>query len=172
EITRDQWRRTMASEAPAEWAADKADDAWPANSVSWLQAVAFCNRLSSSLGLEEAYEISASDVVRLIPERSGYRLPTEAEWEYACRAGTATPWFFGWSDDRLGEFAWEQSVHDVATRLANPWGFHDLTGNVLEWCHDRFDQPYDEKALTDPRGPDGGARLSNRVLRGGSFDVV
>ncbi|MEU6014160.1 SUMF1/EgtB/PvdO family nonheme iron enzyme [Streptomyces sp. NPDC047515] len=114
----------------------------PVTEVSWKEAVGFCNLLSRATGLEPCYAFGddpdGQDVV-CDWEADGYRLPSEAEWEYACRAGT--------SDARYGELdeiAWHRgnsggTVHDVATRAPNAWGLHDMIGNVWEWCWDVYD---------------------------------
>jgi formylglycine-generating enzyme required for sulfatase activity len=136
----------------------------PVESVSWFDAVEFCNALSQQCGLDPAYTIDNENVKR-IPEANGYRLPTEAEWEYACRAGT--------SGDRYGELdeiAWynENSggeTHGVGQKQANGFGLHDMLGNVWEWCNDRYGD-YPKEPVTDPGGSKDGSR---RVLRGGSW---
>ena len=135
--------------------------------VSWADAVAYCNALSASEGLEPAYADSSD----LVPGANGYRLPTEAEWEYACRAGTETPWFFGDAPDALGDYAWFEEnsggeTRAVATRRPNPWGFYDQLGNVWEWVHDWWSDSYDAGSQTDPTGPRGSVW---RVFRGGAF---
>ncbi|VTS00087.1 SUMF1/EgtB/PvdO family nonheme iron enzyme [Tuwongella immobilis] len=99
-----------------------------------------------------------------------YALPTEAQWEYACRAGTTTRYFFGDDEQRLGEFAWfdgnsGKQTHPVGEKAVNPWGLNDILGNVWEWCEDWFG-PYISATATDPKGVSSG---SNRVIRGGSW---
>jgi len=177
EVTNAQWKRVMGSE-PSNWK----DDDRPVEQVSWDDANEFCRRLSA------------------LPEekRAGrvYRLPTEAEWEYACRAGTTTKWSFGDDESRLGDYAWfgnnsgkaivdavrwwEESQDTYADRLLgngcenhrvgqkqpNAWGLFDMHGNVWEWCSDWYGD-YAKGVVTDPQGPSGG---SSRVFRGGCWD--
>ncbi|TDC74992.1 SUMF1/EgtB/PvdO family nonheme iron enzyme, partial [Actinomadura sp. 7K507] len=129
----------------------------PVTEVSWQDAVRFCNLLSEARGLEPCYSLGddpdAQDV-ECAWEADGYRLPSEAEWEYACRAGTS-----GVRYGKLDEIAWYREnsggeVHDVATRAPNAWGLHDMIGNVWEWCWDHYDP--------DVYGP-------YRVFRGGGW---
>ncbi|HEX4966460.1 MAG TPA: SUMF1/EgtB/PvdO family nonheme iron enzyme [Thermoanaerobaculia bacterium] len=124
---------------------DQGPDSLPATRVTWNEAKDFC-------------------------ERHGWRLPTEAEWEYAARAGTKTLWSFGADERRLKDFAWfkEDSglgPHTVATRKPNPWGIYDMHGNVWEWVEDRIG-PYKPGPQKDPKGTESGER---RVMRGGAF---
>jgi len=98
------------------------------------------------------------------------RLPTEAEWEYACRAGTTTDYSYGNDPAQLGDYAWfldnaNFMTHPVGQKLANPWGLYDMHGNVWEWCSDWMGA-YDAAPATDPTGPSSGTQ---RVLRGGSW---
>ena len=105
-----------------------------------------------------------------LPEGYEYTLPTEAQWEYACRAGTTTRFSFGDSDSDLGDYGWyeqnsDYQTHPVGYKLANPWGLHDMHGNVWEWCRD-WNGNYPGGTITDPAGADGG---TYRVLRGGGW---
>jgi len=131
----------------------------PVENVSYADTVEFCRRLS-----EHPDE-------RLAGRR--YRLPTEAEWEYACRAGSKTVFSFGNNATDLGSHAWyapnsDGMTHAVGGKKPNASGLYDMHGNVWEWCGDWYDEKdYASSPATDPRGPDSG---SFRVLRGGSWD--
>jgi len=120
----------------------------PAEKVNWHDAVAFCGKLGEREGAK-------------------YRLPTEVEWEYACRVGTTTAYSFGNDASGLGEYAWHSgnSTHPVGGLKPNAWGLFDMHGNVREWCQDWRDD-YDLKVVSDPTGPASG---HYRVLRGGAF---
>ncbi|MFB9888364.1 formylglycine-generating enzyme family protein [Planobispora takensis] len=114
----------------------------PVTDVSWKDAVLFCNLLSQVEGLTPCYSAGEDPDgldVTCDWRADGYRLPSEAEWEYACRAGT-----HGVRYGELDEIAWHRgnsggAVHDVATRAPNAWGLHDMIGNVWEWCWDLYD---------------------------------
>jgi formylglycine-generating enzyme required for sulfatase activity len=126
----------------------------PVENVSWLDAMKFCEELT-------ARERAAGR----LPAGHAYTLPTEAQWEYAYRAGTtgvypADPDAMGWNAKNSGE-----TTHPVARRQPNPWGFYDMAGNVLEWCRDWYG-PYPGGAVTDPAGPASGYF---RMARGGSW---
>ena len=126
----------------------------PVERVSWLDAMAFCRKLT-------ARERAAGR----LPEGYAFTLPTEAQWEYACRAGTAgsypgEPYAMGWFNDNS-----DATTHPVAEKQPNAWGFFDMGGNVLEWCLDWY-APYPRGAATDPAGPERGYY---RVARGGSW---
>jgi formylglycine-generating enzyme required for sulfatase activity len=148
-------------------------DRLPVESVSWFDAVAFCNELSRKEGLQPFFTINGQSVE--VPDWNGpgYRLPTEAEWEYACRAGTATRFSFGDDVKLLGQHAWYsqnsgQQTHPVGEKRPNPFGLFDMHGNVWEWCWDWFDACYNNNILSrlDPNGPKTGVA---RVPRGGAW---
>lgn len=136
----------------------------PVEKVSWFDAVEFCNELSRQANLNEAYEITEKQVKRR-PEATGYRLPTEAEWEYACRAGTKGDHY-----GNLEKIAWydknsENETHGVGQKKANDFGLFDMLGNVWEWCNDWYGD-YSKESVTDPVGVENG---TDRVIRGGSW---
>lgn len=150
------------------------DDNLPVTAVSWEQALHFCNAASEREGYRLCYRKAGVWPFRRWvwnETADGYRLPTEAEWEYACRAGTTqTRWSFGDDPAALGEHAWfaensGHTLHAVAAKRPNPWGLYDMHGNVWEWCWNRYGR-YPSRPTIDPRGP---ARGKDRVLRGGSF---
>jgi sulfatase modifying factor 1 len=149
--------------------AAEADRPFPVTGVTWMDAVRFANALSSHDGLEAAYTIgeSAQDTV-VDTDATGWRLPTEAEWEFMARAGTDSSYSGG--EDVLA-VAWidENSLYTLqppATRAPNAWGLYDLSGNVWEWTGDWLG-PYPPEPENDPEGfPEG----SKKVVRGGSVD--
>jgi formylglycine-generating enzyme required for sulfatase activity len=151
EVTQQQYERVMRKN-PANFKGPNN----PVEKVSWDEAVEFCGLLS---GLPE--EQAAGRV---------YRLPTEAEWEFACRAGTTTEFCFGEDELQLGNYAWygansDSQTHPVGLKQPNAWGLYDMHGNVLEWCAD-FYGDYSDGAVTDPSGPSTG---SIRLRRGGCW---
>jgi formylglycine-generating enzyme required for sulfatase activity len=143
----------------------------PVESVSWFDAIQFCNKWSASDGLDAVYEIS-DDGVEIHFGRNGYRLPTEAEWEYACRANSQDEFFWGPDDDQSPTFAWfdsnsEDTTHSVGTKQKNGFGLYDMCGNVWEWTSDWFSADYYQHSeKIDPTGPEFG---EVKVLRGGCW---
>ena len=140
----------------------------PVERVSWLGTVQYCNMRSLREGLKPCYD---PKTLQCDFGADGYRLPTEAEWEYACRAGTATRYSFGRDAAQLGQFAWfkgnaDKATHPVRQKRPNPWGLYDMHGNVAEWCGDFYAETYNGLGAADPRGP---ATGTERVLRGGSW---
>jgi formylglycine-generating enzyme required for sulfatase activity len=142
----------------------------PVESVSWLDAILFCNKLSEREKRSPFYQVNGTEVSLL--GGYGYRLPTEAEWEYACRAKSTTLYPFGDDAGNLGEHAWfdgnsERKTHPVGQKLPNAWGLYDMLGNVWEWCADCYDPNY--YASSPPADPPGPSGVSHRVIRGGSW---
>ncbi len=165
EVTQGEWKAVMGDEPWKNKTYAKAGSSYPATYVSWDDAVKFCAALTKRE--RAAGRITAAQ---------SYRLPTEAEWEYACRAGTTTRFSFG--DDasysQLKNYAWfgenaydigEKYAHSVGLKKPNAWGLYDMHGNVYEWCSD-WSGDYPQGAVTDPQGPNAG---SYRVYRGGSW---
>ena len=138
----------------------------PVETVTWYDAVRFCNRLSEREGLQPVYRIAGMGVTW---DRSagGYRLPTEVEWEFAARGGEKHLYS---GADEIDDVAWYSrnsggQTHEVGGKQANAWGLHDMSGNVWEWCWDWFGE-YQLGVVEDPLGPSTG---TDRVLRGGSW---
>lgn len=153
------WRRTRFPQGEAS----------PLTSISWFDAVNFSNWLSRVDGLREAYSVEGGEVSW---DRSadGWRLPTEAEWEYAARGGAKGGGFLYAGSDKLGEVAWYDensgfATHPMATKKPNELGLYDMTGNVYEWCWDWY-APYAAAEADAPAGPPAGLF---RCCRGGSW---
>jgi formylglycine-generating enzyme required for sulfatase activity len=136
----------------------------PVENVTWFDATNYCFKLT-------LVERSAGR----LPDGYVYRLPTDAEWEYACRAGTTNRFFFG--DDpsytQLGDYSWYSKnsgnqTHPVGSLKPNPWGLYDINGNVDQWCSDWFDYYLAGGSVTDPKGPTTD-RNATRVVRGGYY---
>lgn len=145
----------------------------PAEMVSWSDVTEFCAKLSVLENLRPLYSRNGSTITSL--DGTGYRLPTEAEWEYSCRAGTTTKYWIGNGDDTLvqaGWFAAKSGTHPVGALAANPFGLFDIHGNVWEWVEDGWDSsayvPFQDKPAVNPRHSF--TTTSQRLLRGGAWD--
>ncbi len=167
EVTQGQYKAVMGGN-PSHF---KGSDELPVETVSWLDAVRFCNNLSEREGRKSCYRIEGGKVT--IAGGDGYRLPTEAEWEYACRAGKTTRFSFSNDENALGQYAWyfansDRRTHPVGEKRPNASGLYDMHGNVGEWCWDWFDHGYYKQSpVLDPQGPE---RAASRVFRGGSWN--
>ena len=166
EITQGQYRE-ITGENPSSFTGD---DRLPVDKVTWQDAVRFCNKLSVREDLERCYDETTWTCDF---SKNGFRLPTEAEWEYACRAGTSTKYYTGDTEQDLARAGWygydegnsAEKTHPVGQKEPNAWGLCDMHGNILEWTHDGFSD-YSGEPQTNPAGPD---RASYCVLRGGSW---
>ncbi len=141
--------------------------------VSWNDAVVFCNWLSKREKRTPAYRRDAKNNWVLDTRSKGYRLPSEAQWEFACRAGTTTQFHFGDRYQALSKYAWfnfksgSNPVRTVGSKLPNAFGLYDMHGNIGEWCQDYYDPKfYGLPASSNPAGPASGTR---RVIRGGDW---
>ena len=160
EVTQGEWEAVMGT---TPWSGDsfvRSNPSHPAVYISWNDVQRFVEKLNDVAG------------------ETVYRLPTEAEWEYACRAGTSTRWSFGDDESDLTDYAWyranawnagkKEYAQRVGTKRANPWGLYDMHGNVWEWVQDWYGTGYyNSSPRVDPPGPTSG---SDRVARGGDFD--
>jgi formylglycine-generating enzyme required for sulfatase activity/serine/threonine protein kinase len=167
EVTQAQWQQVMRT---TPWHAKSQvmeGNDYPATYVSWNDAAAFCKKLTDS----------EHQTGRLQTD-SEYKLPTEAQWEYACRAGTQTQFSFGRNEYQLSRYAWfgavgrngfaarEPYAHECGRKASNPWGLDDMHGNVCEWCRDNY-----KEKLPGGTDPEVGAGGSNRVIRGGGWST-
>jgi formylglycine-generating enzyme required for sulfatase activity len=164
----------------------KEDPCNPVENVNWFDAIIFCNARSQRDGLNNVYQftnvnknqnglIISLENLDINYSANGYRLPTEAEWEYSCRAGTTTDYYWGSYDEELGNYAWwirnsNGKTHPVGLKLPNAWGLHDMVGNVDEWCNDWYAEDYYEKSPeNNPTGP---LQEKYRCRRGGGWSWI
>jgi len=191
-VTQEQFYAVMGAN-PSHFSDDPADGEEqgrrPVENVNWYHAIAFANRLSIMQELEPVYYIpginwetltfanvptsrnAAWDTVTANREAGGFRLPTEAEWEFSVRAGTDTQWSFGDTDDDIDYYAWTNNnagdgTREVGLLRPNAWGLHDMHGNVWEWVWDWNEARTTDDPATNPTGPAVG---ESRVIRGGSW---
>lgn len=145
----------------------------PVERVRWRDAKLYCNERSRLEGLKPCYN-EKTPQLDCDYSADGYRLPTEAEWEYAARAGKDGPYDFG-DKSLLGQYAWfadnsDGKTHPVGQKKPNGWGLFDMYGNVSVWCEDVYDPGYYKSSpAVDPHGPPGGGKDVKRVLRGGNW---
>jgi formylglycine-generating enzyme required for sulfatase activity len=150
-VTQEQWAAVMGNNPSRRFKGPKN----PVEMVAWNDCQEFLEKLNAKIGTQ----------------RGKFVLPTEAQWEYACRAGSTTRYCFGDDESGLGEYAWyransDMKTHQVGEKKPNAWGLYDMHGNVWEWCADWYGGYYANSPTDDPTGP---ATGSDRVLRGGSW---
>jgi formylglycine-generating enzyme required for sulfatase activity len=173
EVTQEQFARLAGGNAnlsrdPSHFKGPKR----PVEMVSWPDAALWCNQRSRAEGLQPCYDEETGECHF---EADGYRLPTEAEWEYACRAGSRTDYYFGSDPADLDRHAWYKSnasktTRPVGQKQPNAWGLFDMLGNVAEWCNDVYGEDYYRSSpVANPRGPAEGDRY---VLRGGAWNCT
>ena len=201
-VTQAQWQAVMGTN-PSHFTsgadAGETQSRRPVEMVSWYDALVFCNKLSMKEGLSPAYSIvingtpttnpdSWGDVptsaahanyatwnaVTIVSGSNGYRLPTEAQWEYAAKGGPLSKGYICSGSDNVDDVAWYKGnsgdkTHEVGKKLPNELGLYDMNGNVIEWCWDWFETPYQSNDQIDPVGAS--METSGRSYRGGTWGV-
>ena len=168
EVTQEMFAKLQLSN-PSQWQ----DPKRPVERVRWLEAKEYCNERSRAEGLRPYYNEKTPDW-QPDPSANGYRLPTEAEWEYAARAGIDGPYDFG-PADKLRQYAWvaensSQQTHAAGEKRPNRWGLFDIYGNVSEWTEDVYSETYfKNSSAADPIGPPSTGENVKRVVKGGNF---
>ena len=163
-VTQQQYQQVTGAN-PSRWKGARN----PVEQVRWSDAVRFCNQRSAKENLQPCYDLTTW---RCNFAANGYRLPTEAEWEFACRGGATTGYFFGETPGKLSDYAWFDKnagghPHPVGQKQPNPFGLYDIIGNVWEWCNDFYQVDYYRQAPREnPRGP---AQGQTKVVRGGAW---
>ncbi len=171
-VTHDQFVKAQLPD-PSHW---QENARTPVEQVRWRDAKTYCNVRSEMEKLTPCY---SEKTVEWDCDYSanGYRLPTEAEWEYAARAGSDRPYDFG-TADKLRQYAWyadnsDRKTHPVGQKKPNAWGLYDMYGNVSQWCEDVYSPTYyKESTSTDPTGPPSPGRDVKRVMRGGNWKAT
>jgi formylglycine-generating enzyme required for sulfatase activity len=182
QVTQSEYVKTTCKPNPASF---KDDDKNPVESVSWLDSIGYCNLLNMKYGFPATYDdqgnllAATGKVTTEIAKVKGFRLPTAAEWEYAARGGNQSKGYEYSGSNSIKEVAWHdensgRKTHPVGTLKPNELGLHDMSGNVWEWCHDRYGEKYYDECeakgtVENPSGPTSGA---TRVVRGGSWYFV
>ncbi len=178
EVTQNLWKKVMGNN-PSHFIGDSL----PVEKINWFDAVTFCNKLSQKLGLTPVYTIVNDTTILWNKQADGYRLPTEAEWEYACRAGTTTEFYTGTFsntliDSALDKAGWycgnsQNKTHPVGKKIPNNFGLYDMHGNVWEWVWDWFSY-YTPNDTTDwvvsQRQPIYDEPHYKKMQRGGSYE--
>ena len=166
EVTQKEWQEVMGTN-PSHFKGNNL----PVEYVSWYDVIEYCNKLSIKEGLTPCYS-GSGDSISCNWNANGFRLPTEAEWEYAARGGNKSRAYNYSGSYTLGDVAWYDDnsggkIHPVGMKSPNELGLYDMSGNVFEWCWDWYDSSYYNKSpKRDPRGAASGNR---KVLRGGSW---
>jgi len=164
EVTQREWREVMGKN-PLFFKGDNL----PVEMISWYDAVEFCNKISMKDGLKPCYKIDGKNTICNF-DANGYRLPTEAEWEYVARGGHKLSGYKYSGSNTINDVAWYENnsnsrTHSVGGKKPNELGIYDMTGNVWEWCWDWYGD-YSSSSVTDPKGSSSG---KSRILRGGSW---